>query len=194
VKRGVETIEGPRAAWRFRPHFHAGDEIVRVLGGRAHLRLKDTSQIVGAGETVVVPAGVVHRFEPLDAEGWAFVSEFVIPRKVHKDVPVDSLVAQAIELISRRHGLRSEPDVVARACGVSVGHLSRTFRRAVGTNLHNFHVVQALQRSKRMLRTGESIAGAAFDSGFYDQAHLTREFVRTYGFTPRMFQSAWSSG
>lgn len=34
----VEIIAGERHAWRFRPHFHAGDEIVRVLAGRARLR------------------------------------------------------------------------------------------------------------------------------------------------------------
>ncbi|PMU25822.1 AraC family transcriptional regulator, partial [Pseudomonas sp. GP01-A8] len=31
----VETIAGARHAWRFRPHFHAGDEVVQVLTGRA---------------------------------------------------------------------------------------------------------------------------------------------------------------
>ena len=34
---------------------------------------------------------------------------------------------------------------------------------------------------------------AAIDSGFYDQAHLTREFVRTYGFTPKAYKSAWAA-
>jgi AraC-like DNA-binding protein len=50
-----------------------------------------------------------------------------------------------------------------------------------------------LQKAKALLRTGAPLAGAAFDSGFCDQAHLTREFVRTYGFTPKAFRAAWSS-
>ena len=35
--RSIETITGERSAWRFRPHYHAGDEIVRrpVWRGRA---------------------------------------------------------------------------------------------------------------------------------------------------------------
>ncbi|HZP98749.1 MAG TPA: AraC family transcriptional regulator [Reyranella sp.] len=194
VDRGIETIEGRRAAWHFRPHYHAGDEIVRLTAGRARLRLRDTSRIVEAGETVIVPAGAVHRFEPVDREGWAFVSDFVIRRDVPANKPEERLVARAIELLSRRHGLRSDPEALARACGVSAGHLSRTFRRVTETNLHNFHVVQALQQSKGLLKAGAAIAEAAIDAGFYDQAHLNREFVRTYGFTPRAYQAAWKTG
>ncbi|HTR87254.1 MAG TPA: AraC family transcriptional regulator [Reyranella sp.] len=190
VDRGVETIEGRRAAWRFRPHYHAGDEIVRLTAGRARLRLRDSSHIVEAGETVVVPAGTVHRFEPVDGEGWSFSSQFIL--RDRSTTPAEHLVARAIELLSRRRGLRSDPEALARACGVSAGHLSRTFRRVTGTNLHNFHVVQALQRCKVLLRAGETIAAAACDSGFYDQAHLNREFVRTYGFTPHAYQAAWT--
>ncbi len=189
VDRGIETIEGRRAAWRFRLHYHAGDEIVRITRGRAQLNLAGASRVVEAGETVTVPAGTVHRFEPLDPEGWSFVSDFVIRREVSK--PDERLVARAIDLLAQRQGLRSDPEALARTCGVSAGHLSRTFRRITGTNLHNFHVVQALQRSKIRLRAGESIAAAAHDAGFYDQAHLNREFVRTYGFTPRAYKTAW---
>lgn len=191
VDNTIETIEGRRAAWRFRPHYHAGDEIVRLTAGRAMLRLGAISRLVEAGETVIVPAGTVHRFEPVDADGWAFRSRFLMRGAEAK--PADRLVARAIELLSRRQGLRSDPEALARACGVSAGHLSRTFRKVTGTNLHNFHVVQALQRSKVLLRAGESIAAAAADSGFYDQAHLNREFVRTYGFTPHAYQTAWGS-
>ena len=46
----VETLAGGRHAWRFRPHFHAGDEVVRMLAGRALLRLPDGCREVVAGE------------------------------------------------------------------------------------------------------------------------------------------------
>ncbi|KZC18198.1 hypothetical protein RHOFW510R12_12170 [Rhodanobacter sp. FW510-R12] len=75
----IETIAGARHAWRFRPHFHAGDEIVRVLAGRARLRFPDACRAVVAGDTVVVPAGVLHRFEPVDGSSLAFSSRFVPP-------------------------------------------------------------------------------------------------------------------
>ena len=195
VDRKIETITGERSVWRFRPHYHAGDEVVRLTAGRARLRLPHTTHDVRAGDTIVVPAGTIHRFEPVDAEGWAFASEFIVrdaadPRPVTRDD--ERLVARAIELLTRREGLRSDPDGLARACHVSGGHLARTFQRVTGTGLHNFHVLLVLQKAKALLREGAPLAAAAFDSGFYDQAHLTREFVRTYGFTPKAFKLAWS--
>jgi AraC-like DNA-binding protein len=193
--RSIETITGPRSAWRFRPHYHAGDEIVHLTAGRARLRLSDGMRLVETGETVVVPAGTVHRFEPVDAEGWAFTSEFALPSDSARDrlgpAVGQRLVARAIGLLAHRASLRSDAKELANECGVSAGYLARTFQRATGTGLHNFHVLMVLQKAKALLRGGAPLVDAAFDSGFCDQAHLTREFVRTYGFTPRAFRSAW---
>lgn len=197
VEHGVETIAGPRSAWRFRPHYHAGDEVVRLLAGRARLRLVNGTRDVQAGETVVIPAGTVHRFEPVDAEGWSFASDFV----THDDnarerlgPPVaEPLVARAVAKLAGRDTLCSDAEDLASACGVSAAHLSRTFRRVTGTGLHNFHVLMVLQKAKALLRAGAPLAEASLDAGFYDQAHLTREFVRTYGFTPKTYRAAWSA-
>jgi len=196
VDRDIETIAGPRAPWRFRLHYHAGDEIVRLLAGRARLRLPDGARDVCAGETVVIPAGTIHRFEPVDDEGWSFASDFVVRSDDARDrLPSvhQPLAARAIAELAGRDTLRSDTEEVASACGVSAGHLSRTFQRVTGSGLHNFHVVIVLQKAKARLREGAPLAGAALDAGFYDQAHLTREFVRTYGFTPKAYQSAWTA-
>jgi AraC-like DNA-binding protein len=191
VDRGVETITGTRAVWRFRPHYHMGDEIVRLTAGRARLRTAAGCREIEAGETVVVPAGTVHRFEPLDSDGGAFSSRF--ERRGETARPTDGLIARAIELLAGREGLRSDAEQLAHDCGVSAGYLARAFHRATGTGLHNFHVLMVLQKAKALLRAGAPPAVAAIDSGFYDQAHLNREFVRTYGFTPRAFRSAWTA-
>jgi AraC-like DNA-binding protein len=195
----VEVIEGRQFGWRFRPHFHAGDEVVRILAGRARLRLPSTCHEFGEGDTVVVPARVVHRFEPVDEEGWAFSSEFK-PRPAETRLDgssdadaSDGLVRQVKLLLSRRPTLRTHVEPIAKACGVSSGHLARTFRRATGTSLHNFQVLLAVRNAKAQLQEGAPPVEAALDSGFYDQAHLTREFVRTFGMTPGTFRSAWAA-
>lgn len=167
-----------------------GDEIVRLTAGRARLRTATGCRDFEAGETVRLPAGTVHRFEPVDAEGWAFTSNFVL--RNDRPEPTDHLVARAIALLAAREGLRSDAEALARNCGVSAGHLARTFQRATGTGLHNFHVLMVIQKAKALLRAGAALAEAAIDTGFYDQAHLTREFVRTYGFTPKAYQSGWT--
>jgi len=188
----VERIAGERCAWRFRLHFHAGNEVVHVLAGRARLRLPDGCRDVTAGDTVVVPAGVVHRFEPLDRQGWAFVSRFV-PALPAPSGGTATLAARASVLLAQRPSLRTDVAAVARSCAVSEGHLSRAFRRETGCSLHNFHVLLALQQSKALLRRQVPVADAALAAGFYDQAHLNREFVRTYGMTPAVFRDGWAA-
>ena len=188
----VETITGERHAWSFRPHFHAGDEIVRVLAGRARLRLPHGFRDVAAGDTLVVPAGVIHRFEPLDRQGWAFASRFVpAPRAVDRETT--TLAARAATLLAQRLSLRTDIATIARDCAVSEGHLSRAFRRETGSSLHNFHVLLAMQQAKTLLRRQVPVVEAALAAGFYDQAHLNREFVRTCGMTPAVFRSGWSA-
>jgi AraC-like DNA-binding protein len=190
----VETISGARHAWRFRPHFHAGDEIVQVLAGRARLRLRTTCREVAAGDIVVVPAGVIHRFEPMDGSGWAFISRFVptITKDASTDSSRDALGAQARALLAGRPSLYTDVEALAQDCAVSAGHLARAFRRETGTSLHNFHILLALHKAKALLRSQAPIIEAALDAGFYDQAHLNREFVKTFGMTPAAFRAGWA--
>jgi AraC-like DNA-binding protein len=186
----IEHISGECHAWRFRPHFHAGDEVVHVLAGRARLRLRDGCSDVAAGDTLVVPAGVVHRFEPLDRRGWTFVSRFV-PAARPASREAGSLSARAAALLAQRPSLRTDVAAIARSCAVSEGHLSRAFRRETGSSLHNFHVLFALQRAKALLRRQVPVVEAALAAGFVDQAHFNREFVRTWGMTPAIFRDGW---
>jgi AraC-like DNA-binding protein len=186
----IETIAGERRPWRFRPHFHSGDEVVRIHAGRARLRLPTTCMELAAGDTVVVPAGVIHRFEPVDGSGWAFTSRFV---PAMREAPAGQpLGARAKAMLAARPTLHTDVEALARACAVSAGYLARMFRRETGTGLHNFHVLLALHRAKARLRDQAGIAQAALDAGFYDQAHLNREFVRTFGMTPAAFRAGWS--
>lgn len=198
VERGdctfIETIMGERHAWRFRPHFHAGDEFVHVLAGRARLRLPEGCREVAAGDHLRIPAGAVHRLEPVDGEGWAFSSRFVpVPNPGYAAQAMQPLVTRTTMQLARRASLRTDAAAIARACGISAGHLSRAFRRETGSGLHNFHVLLALHRAKALLRGQMALSGVALAAGFYDQAHLNREFVRTFGMTPAVFRDGWKT-
>lgn len=188
----IETLTGARHAWCFRPHFHVGDEVVLVLAGRASLRLPASCREVAAGDIVVVPAGVVHRFEPVDDSGWAFTSHFM-PTDAKSAANRDALAVQAAALLAGRPSLHTDVETIAQACAVSAGHLARAFRRQTGTSLHNFHVLLALHKAKALLRHQAPLIEAALEAGFYDQAHLNREFVRTFGMTPAAFRTGWAA-
>lgn len=68
--------------------------------------------------------------------------------------------------------------------GLNRYDLARQFRRLLGTSPHRYLVMRRLDRAKRMITEGSSLADAAIGSGFADQAHLTRHFRRAFGMTP----------
>jgi AraC-like DNA-binding protein len=77
-------------------------------------------------------------------------------------------------------------DALARELGHSRQHLARLFREHVGVSPKHFARVARLQRAidhvQRAPRAG--LAGAALDLGYYDQAHMARDFNDLAGMTP----------
>lgn len=78
---------------------------------------------------------------------------------------------------------------LAREAGLSPTYLSRVFRRETGLPPHAYQVLMRLRLAKGLLGEGVSIAQAAVEAGFYDQAHLTRHFKRVYGVTPGQYHA-----
>jgi AraC-like DNA-binding protein len=77
---------------------------------------------------------------------------------------------------------------VVASLGVTTPHLVRSFVTAYGIAPHQYVVGRRLDLARRRLRDGVPAALVATESGFYDQAHLTRHFKRFLGTTPGRYQ------
>jgi AraC family transcriptional regulator len=74
----------------------------------------------------------------------------------------------------------------AREVGVHPVYFARAFRRRHACPVSAYvRALRLAETGRLVLREGESLAGAAAEAGFADQAHLTRSFARHFGFTPR---------
>jgi AraC-like DNA-binding protein len=74
---------------------------------------------------------------------------------------------------------------VAEACGLSVSHFSRAFRRSVGAPPHTWLVRSRVENAKDLMRRAETpLAEIALSCGFADQSHFTRVFSREVGKSP----------
>jgi len=74
---------------------------------------------------------------------------------------------------------------LARRAGVSREHLARSFRAWYGTPISTFLRDRRLAHAwRRLVTTDWPLAEVAFESGFADQSHLTRQMHAAYGLTP----------
>jgi AraC-like DNA-binding protein len=75
-----------------------------------------------------------------------------------------------------------------RTAGIGKFRLIRLFRERTGLPPHALQLAYRLQEARRRLEAGESIAGTAIATGFSDQSHLHRHFVRSLGLAPGAYQ------
>ena len=75
-------------------------------------------------------------------------------------------------------------DELAGAAQMSRYQLLRAFRRAFGMTPHAWQVDLRIQRARRLLDQGMSLADAALQLGFADQSHFQRAFKERVAATP----------
>jgi AraC-like DNA-binding protein len=102
----------------------------------------------------------------------------------------DSTVIAARDHLLAHLDRRVTVSELARAVDASPGKLARAFRTAVGLSPHAFHIQARIHQAKALLAGGTPLAEVAAETGFVDQAHLTRHFARLVRTPP----GRWKSG
>lgn len=96
----------------------------------------------------------------------------------------------AFREITRAAPSAADLGLVARRCGTNGRSLRRHFARYLGLGPKQMDRVIRVQRCMRALtRQPVPLAVLAADHGFSDQAHLSREFKRLVGLSPRRYAS-----
>ncbi|MFK3973994.1 AraC family ligand binding domain-containing protein [Pseudomonas sp. NPDC087358] len=62
--------------------------------------------------------------------------------------------------------------------------LSRDFRVLFGTSPHRYLTLRRLDLVRHSISLGVSLSDASVMAGFSDQSHMTRHFVKTFGYPP----------
>jgi AraC family transcriptional regulator len=92
---------------------------------------------------------------------------------------------RAAELLRENLDGRIRLTDVARECSLSVSHFARSFRRSFGTSAHRYLILHRVEIAKALLsETNSSLVEIAAQTGFSDQAALTRTFANVVGATP----------
>lgn len=138
----------------------------------------------------VIPASALERIRqqlaeaPSDEARIQLVDDFLLQRRrAHRP---DHVVACALAALQQSAGrLRIEP--LARRLGLGRDRLEKRFRAAVGTTPKHHASLLRLHRAIQLQRSGRPLSEVALDAGYFDQAHLTRDFRALVGSSPQRF-------
>lgn len=215
--RGVEETCGPATMLfhpagvthrdRFHPDSRGGSflaisiapEMVALAGG--HGSLIDHEAGFTAGELPVLGIRLYRELRsqdevsPLVIEGLALELLALASREARQagESP-QAWLAGAYEMI--RDCFRSKLTVrkIAKTLGVDPLHLSRSFRRRFGCSPGDLLRQCRVRHAAELLQSRNArLAEVALDSGFADQAQLTRTFKRITGLTPGQYSKLIAS-
>ena len=92
---------------------------------------------------------------------------------------------RVVELLQQHLDGQVTLTTLAEQCRLSVSHFARSFRRSFGTSPHRYLILRRVEIAKTLLtETNNSLVEIAAQTGFSDQAALTRTFAAIVGATP----------
>lgn len=93
-------------------------------------------------------------------------------------------VAIARAYVDAHHAEAFGLGALADLTGISVFHLVRSFKNAVGLSPLAYRNQRRIMEARGRLLAGQPIAELALDLGYADQSHFTRQFQRIIGTSP----------
>lgn len=92
---------------------------------------------------------------------------------------------RVVELLQEHMDGQVKLATLAEECRLSVSQFARSFRRSFGTSAHRYLILHRVEIAKSLLsETNSSLVEIAAQTGFSDQAALTRTFASVVGATP----------
>jgi len=103
-----------------------------------------------------------------------------------RQLAANPLVEASLQLIQKNNGLIAVGQL-AGGLGCHPRQLERQFMAAVGLSPKRYCNIVRAHTFLKHLPEGANLTGYAHDSGYYDQAHLIREFKQITGLTPSQY-------
>jgi AraC-like DNA-binding protein len=106
--------------------------------------------------------------------------------------PASADVSRAREMLA--DSLAEPPSLgqLAAASGLSKFQMLRRFKDVHGVTPFAWLLQQRTEVARGLIGQGAALTEAAVAAGFADQSHMTRAFVRHFGYTPGAWRRAWA--
>ncbi|MBJ7413471.1 MAG: helix-turn-helix domain-containing protein [Phenylobacterium sp.] len=166
---------------------HALDPVRDVL----LVFLEPQSDLAAFVDRVTTPDPVAHLPDAVaslvDRAGSLTSCAAALADAVDREVERDLRLARALEFLSQAEGTGAVSRAAEHA-GLSPARLRALAQAQLGAPLSGWVAWRRLLRAAEALSGGASLAAAAADAGFVDQAHLSRDMRKVLGITPATAQ------
>jgi len=98
--------------------------------------------------------------------------------------------SEVVDFIDQKFAERLSIEQLAKMKNLSRFSFIRQFKKAKGITPSQYITLKRIQAAKQLLRKGLPIVDAVYNTGFYDQSHMSRNFKKLTGMTPRSYQQA----
>jgi AraC-like DNA-binding protein len=182
--------------WRYRAFYPSAVMVERALGGRAR-RVERTvwrdakawRLLSAMHDLLAAPACALARQSAIVV---ALERVFVVNASRGTSLErVETLSVRLVrDLLTESYAEAHTLEALAAEVGLHPNYLLAAFKRQYGVTPALFLRAVRLDRAKAMIRSGRQLKTVAQDTGFFDQAHLTRCFRGAFGATPSAYAAA----
>ena len=109
------------------------------------------------------------------------------PRRARVMDPQIELVQRVCVLLNSNESETLGLAELATQAGVSPFHLQRTFKRVMGISPRQYLAARKIDNFKTLVRKGESVTGALYESGFNSSSRLYEHASEELGMTPATY-------
>ena len=136
--------------------------------------------------------------DPLHAEGLMTLAISALLQSQSDALPITSLnapqsIMRAKEYLEDEYSRSIQLSELANVSGLSPFYFLRAFTKATGLTPHEYLCNLRVEKARKLLSAGISIAETAAETGFFDQSHLHRHFRRILGITPGKYRAILSN-
>ncbi|MEA5090239.1 AraC family transcriptional regulator [Solidesulfovibrio sp.] len=185
--------------WRYRMLYLPPEALARVLPEGAALPSFRQGVIEDPGLAAMVAAAHRRILSPLASDlaretcVLALLATWIAryaaqPARARPPGPEPRAVRMALDIRAARFRENVTLGELAAAANLSPWHLARAVTRHTGLPPHAHLLANRLRAARAALSGPERLADIASDTGFADQSHLTRAFVRRFGLTPGAYR------
>jgi len=103
-----------------------------------------------------------------------------------RNEPTDRLVRTAIDVIYQTNGMIRIAKLADHLC-ISQSPLEKRFRQVVGASPKKFATLVRIKHTMKSLALSNNLTDIGLETGYFDQAHFSKEFKAFTGLTPLEF-------